>query len=127
MRFNEFGESNHPTVLLLCNNEFTNKNDMDLVDYLKNHYNVIMPDWKSENEELKGDAELISDFVKQYYHGKVHAICCTSDAWGIMKQILLKSRINSEFAVIESEDILPGQLIISSLEEFDYLKGGKAS
>lgn len=114
MKFREIGSQEHPTILILQQEELD-----EAVEKLADQFHIIVPVMTAGQSwgDLGETGALVSKLCGEY-GGKLYALCSREEGWEAAKRLLDHPKIQSEKVIIAYNARWGGQLIVSQLSLF---------
>ena len=115
MRFQEFGDSCLPTLLLWMESRFVSENEENLKE-LSKFYHFFVPEW--EEGLLAGEE---GSFLTEELGGSengIYALCGTAHSWEVVKACFQIPSLHCEKVILESGQTPAGELIFPQLLDY---------
>lgn len=119
MLFNETGNREHPTIILLHGGGLSEWSWKDIINSFKGNYHIITVIIDGHGSDvntfvsIEDSACKLVDYIDTYYHGRVFAIAGLSIGAQIITEVLSLRTDITEFAIIESALVYPIKGIVA--------------
>lgn len=114
MKYKEFGDSIHPTIILLHGGGLSWWSFTDLIHLLKETYHIVTPIIDGHGEDgdtifvsIQDSAQKLIQYIDEKHQGKVFAICGLSLGAQIIVDVLAQRADIAKYIVIESALVMP--------------------
>ena len=114
MKYKEFGDRTHPTVVLLHGAGLSWWSFMDIIPFLKAEYHIVTPVIDGHGEDgatpfvsIQDSAQKLVQYIDANFQGKVLALCGLSLGGQIALEVLAKRADIATYAMVESAVVVP--------------------
>lgn len=114
MKYKEFGDRTHPTIILLHGGGLSWWSFTDLIPLLKAEYHIVTSvidghgkDGETTFVSIRDSAQKLIQYIDEKHQGKVFAICGLSLGAQIIVDVLAQRADIAKYIVIESALVMP--------------------
>ncbi len=107
MLFNEYGDKNKPTILLMHGMLQDWHSMYDLMHFLEEDYHLIIPAMNGmypnapEFKDFTSECEEIETYILDKYEGKILAVYGISQGATVMTELLARNKVKIEYAFLD--------------------------
>ena len=107
MLFNEYGDKNKPTILLMHGMLQDWHSMYDLMHFLEEDYHLIIPAMNGmypnapEFKDFASECEEIETYILDKYEGKILAVYGISQGATVMTELLARNKVKIEYAFLD--------------------------